>query len=62
VGNGGAYDAFRWLVEGADLTGKTGNSVTLEASNYDAGAYWLMVIAKKDGVPYSREFSFVVAD
>jgi hypothetical protein len=62
VGNGEDYDSFRWLVDGADLTGETGNSVTLEASNYDAGAYWLMVIAKKDGVPYSREFIFLVAD
>jgi hypothetical protein len=60
VGNGGDYDAFRWLVDGADLAGETGGSVTLNASDYDTGAYRLTVIAKKDGVPYSRDFPFAV--
>jgi hypothetical protein len=56
------YDAFRWLVDGAELAGQTGDSVTLNASNYNAGAYWLTVIAEKDGVPYSRKFSFAVVN
>jgi hypothetical protein len=64
VGEGGAYDAFRWLVDGtgngADVAGKTGGSVTLNASNYSAGTHWLTVIAKKDGVSYSGEFLFAV--
>jgi membrane carboxypeptidase/penicillin-binding protein PbpC len=62
VENTGSYDAFRWLVDGGNLAGETGGSVTLEASNYGAGAYWLTVIAEKAGVPYSREFSFTVVD
>jgi hypothetical protein len=62
VGEGGAYDAFRWQVDGADLDGETGNSVTLNASNYSAGTHWLIVIAEKEGVPYSREFPFAVVD
>jgi hypothetical protein len=58
----GNYDAFRWLVDGADLAGETGNSVTLNAADYTAGAYWLTVIAERAGVPYSRELPFVVMD
>jgi hypothetical protein len=56
----GNYDAFRWLVDGADLAGETGNSVTLNAADYTIGAYWLTVIAERAGVPYSRELPFVV--
>jgi hypothetical protein len=62
VENPGDYANFRWLVDGADLTGETGNSVTLDAADYAVGAYWLMVIAEKTGVPYSREFSFAVVN
>jgi hypothetical protein len=62
VGNGGDYDAFRWLVDGADLDGETGDSVTLNASDYNAGTYWLTVLAEKAGVPYSREFPFAVVN
>jgi hypothetical protein len=62
VGNAGSYEAFRWLVNGAALTGETGNSVTLYASTYPVGTYWLTVIAEKEGVPYSREFSFAVVN
>jgi hypothetical protein len=62
VENDEDYDSFRWLVDGEDLSGETGGSITLNASTYTAGAYWLTVIAKKDRVPYSREFSFAVID
>jgi membrane carboxypeptidase/penicillin-binding protein PbpC len=62
VGNSGNYDAFRWLVNGGNLAGAAGGSVTLNASNYAAGAYRLTVIAEKAGVPYSRGFSFAVVD
>jgi hypothetical protein len=62
VGNAEDYNVFRWLVDGVALAGKTGGSVILNASDYTIGTYWLTVIAEKVGVPYSREFSFVVAD
>jgi hypothetical protein len=62
VGNPGNYDAFRWLVDGGNLAGAAGGSVTLNASAYTAGAYRLTVIAQKAGVPYSRGFSFAVMD
>jgi hypothetical protein len=62
VENPGDYDSFRWLVDGGDLAGETGGGVTLDATDYNAGVHWLMVIAEKAGVPSSREFFFGVVD
>jgi membrane carboxypeptidase/penicillin-binding protein PbpC len=58
----GDYDAFRWLVDGTALDGETEGSVTLYASDYTTGTYWLTVIAEKAGVPYSRRFPFAVVN
>jgi hypothetical protein len=62
VENPGDYASFRWLVDGADLAGETGGSVTLDAANHNAGTHWLTVIAEKAGVPYSRAFVFAVVN
>jgi hypothetical protein len=60
VDDPGDYDGFKWLVDGAELTGETVGSVTLDAADYDIGTHWLTGVAEKNGVPYSREFSFAV--
>jgi hypothetical protein len=64
VKNTGDYGTFRWMVDGngADVAGKTGGSVTLKAARYSAGAHWLTVIVRKDGISYSQEFLFSTAN
>jgi len=49
----------RWYVWG--LVG-SGSSITIYAADYHAGTYQLVAEATIDGVPYSAEISFVVAD
>jgi len=49
----------RWYVWG--LAG-SGSSITINAADYNAGTYQLVAEATIDGVPYSAEISFVVAD
>jgi membrane carboxypeptidase/penicillin-binding protein PbpC len=61
VENDEDYDSFRWLVDGKDLSGDE-ESITLDASDYNAGTYQLTVIVEQDGVPYSREYPFAVID
>ncbi|AEF84859.1 putative lipoprotein [Treponema primitia ZAS-2] len=61
VGDASAYSGFKWIIDGAELSGQTSSSITLSASVYNTpGVYHLTAVAYQGVVPYSREISFAV--
>jgi uncharacterized repeat protein (TIGR02543 family) len=60
----GAYSGVQWYLKGSPVPGNlgAGQSITIEAVNYEAGGYRLGVTVTKDGVPYSTEIRFTVTE
>jgi hypothetical protein len=56
----GTYASYTWYVDGAAL-GDTDDSVTIDAAAYNPRNHTLTVIVSKDGVPYSKDIVFTVA-
>jgi len=53
------YDSIKWHVNG-NVT--EGDSVTLHSSDYSLiGEYFITVEVRKDGIPYSKTVTFIVA-
>jgi hypothetical protein len=52
------YSQIEWLIMGATIS--KGESVTILARDYPQGVYKLVVMAFKNGVPYSDEITFKV--
>ncbi|GHV80900.1 hypothetical protein AGMMS49944_26910 [Spirochaetia bacterium] len=55
------YNSIKWYVDGAVVTGQTGNSITLNASAYMVGwNHSVTFTGFKDGIAYSKELPFTV--
>lgn len=54
------FTSYQWYLDGAVLSGQTGNSVTLSARSLRAGAHDLSLRISKDGVRYSKTLTFTV--
>ncbi|MDR2444614.1 MAG: fibronectin type III domain-containing protein [Spirochaetaceae bacterium] len=54
------YTSYKWALDGVVLADKTGNSLSLSASQLSIGKHTLTVIVTKDSVPYSKSVTFMV--
>jgi hypothetical protein len=57
---GSGYTDPRWEVDG-NLKG-TADSITINAADYGAGGHYLTLIARKNGVVWSKELPFTVTN
>ena len=65
VANPQLFDSFVWRLNGAVQTGQTGGTFTLSGSSLQAlgnGEHRVMVIAIRNGIPWSGEVAFTVTD
>jgi hypothetical protein len=54
------YTEVNWYVDGSNSPAGTGNSITLNASNYSAKAHTITFTGKRDGNVYSQDITFTV--
>jgi uncharacterized repeat protein (TIGR02543 family) len=59
-----AYSGVQWYLNGGPVYGSRGTarSITINAADYTNGNYYLGVRVTRDGVPYSTDIYFTVAD
>jgi hypothetical protein len=55
-----AFTAYRWVLDGVVLTGKTGNTLTLFAGSLSVNRHTLTVFVTKDGSEYAKIVEFDV--
>jgi hypothetical protein len=60
----GVYSGVQWYLYGDPVSGSRGTArtITINAGDYARGDYYLGVTVTKDGVPYSTDIHFTVAD
>jgi len=51
----GIYQAYRWFVDGIEMLGETGKSLTLNGNDYSLGQHFILVLVYKNGIPYSPD-------
>jgi hypothetical protein len=57
----GEFDAYRWALDGAVLTGETGASLSLSAGNLAVKNHYVTVFVKKTSGPeYAKRVNFTV--
>jgi hypothetical protein len=62
LNNAAAFTNFKWWLDGAEQVSETGSSYSITVTPLSAGTHRVMIIAYKDGVPYSGETSFTVTN
>jgi hypothetical protein len=60
VSSGGTFTGYRWALDGAVLSGETGNSLTLYAGSLSVKQHRLTVFVTKDGSEYAKAVTFTV--
>jgi hypothetical protein len=58
---GAGYTNPRWFVDGVEKGPANSNSITIDALDYLPGGHSLSLWAEKDGVPWSKDINFSVA-
>jgi hypothetical protein len=56
-----SFSAYQWYVDGALLSGKTNNEITLAARDFHIGTHTVTVKVTANGMPYTKTLTFKVS-
>jgi hypothetical protein len=62
LNNATGFTDYQWWLDGEEQVSQTGSSYSIAVTGLSAGTHWVMLIAYKNGVPYSGETSFTVTN